>query len=100
MKRSEIFRTLGLIVAFIVLSGSASCERPTKPVVELCQLDSNLKIGLCGQTGQGADTESFIRDLPELDKATAFRPTEWKKIQDYINEQNIYIDKLEEKLSQ
>lgn len=84
-----------LFVVFSLLLGG--CLRPNKPVVELCVVDYPRVESICGMTGQGANTTTYRYSLDYLDKATALRPSEWKKIKDYIDKVEAYVNDLEER---
>jgi hypothetical protein len=88
MRQAKLF----VVFSLLFLSG---CLKPKKPKVELCQLDLPAQEGICGLTGQGANTKVIRRPLLELDKSTCAVPKEWEKVANYIHEMEIYVLFLE-----
>lgn len=69
---------------------SACGAPPTKPTVELCTIDAKAVECICGMTANpGSDVKRY--PISYCDKATAARPAEWEKIQNYIHEMEEYI---------
>ncbi len=84
-----------LVISSFLFLGSSGCLRPGKPVVEVCALDIPANESICGLTGQGAGTHTARQPLLYVDKGTAFRPPEWKKVKNYIDMLEAYADDLE-----
>lgn len=85
-------KRLPVLFSLLVFGG---CLRPAKPVVEVCSIDFPANEGICALTGQGANTHSKREPLVNLDKATAFKPVEWKKVKNYYDLLEAYANDLE-----
>ncbi len=90
------------LLAIIGSLALAACKSPpVKPDVEMCfpQIMATLEESYCdcGMTAKGArvDLESLVgrtnKPLAYCDKATAFVPFEWEKVQVYIKLMEDYL---------
>lgn len=88
-------RTTFAIVSTLSLLCCASM--PKKPSVALCQLDLPRDEAACAQT-QTQDPP-FRKPIAAFDKATAFVPGDWEKMQTYIDKLEQYAKELEQDLA-
>ena len=77
-----------ILILFSVLVFS-SCLVPKKPIVEMCQINYAGEECICGLTG--GSTEVNFEPLSYCENATAFRPKEWEKVKNYVDEMEVYI---------
>lgn len=73
----------------------SACLHPQKPIVEACVADYFAQEAICGLSGQGAATTIERQPIHYLDKATCFKPPEWKKYKDYVDLLEAYALELE-----
>lgn len=90
--QKKFLKTSSSLCFLILLSG---CLRPEKPVVEACQLDAIWNEGICGLTGQGANTGVTRKPIIEIDKSTCFPPKSWQSYKTYVDVLEAYATELE-----
>lgn len=82
---------LVVISELLVLAGgmTAGCiTPPEKPVVLMCSINYPQDAAICGNTDS---EESVNLPLRDLDRATAFKPADWEKIQNYVSLMEEYV---------
>jgi hypothetical protein len=82
-----------LLGMLLITSGCKSA--PIKPVVTVCIIDYPRLEAICGETNRPELIEiEAVRRIPlsEMDRATAFTPAEWEKIQRYIHRLEDYAE--------
>lgn len=85
-------RLVTLLIIFSLLGCKAM---PVKPVVTVCVIDYPRSEAICGET-KNPDLLVLeeVRRIPlsMMDRATAFTPSEWEKVQVYVHRLEDYAN--------